>query len=298
MTEPPTLTVAVVQCALPGPKADNVDRVEALVRRAAAAGARLVLPPELFEGPYFPQAEREEFFAWAHPVEGHPTLERFAALARELGVVLPVSFFERAGQAFYNSLAVYGADGSLRSVYRKSHIPDGPGYEEKYYFRPGDTGFVVAPTEVGQVGGAVCWDQWFPETARALTLLGADLLLYPTAIGSEPAEPELDTRHAWKRAMVGHAVCNAIPVLAANRIGVEGEMRFYGKSFVVDAQGDTLVELGDDEEGFGLAEVDLPAARRRRAAFGFFRDRRPELYGVLGTADGRPSGVGGSGRSS
>jgi len=289
---PGVLRAAVLQCPLPGPLEDNVARVEALVREAAARGARLVLPPELFEGPYFPQEERETFFAWARPLEGHPTLERFAGLARELHLVLPVSFFERAGPAFYNSLATFDADGRLVGHYRKSHIPDGPGYEEKYYFRPGDTGFVAAPTTLGRIGGAICWDQWFPETARALTLQGADVLLYPTAIGSEPAEPELDTRAPWKRAMVGHAVANAIPVMAANRIGTEGAMSFYGSSFIVDHRGETLVELGPEEEGVGLAELDLVAAARARASFGFFRDRRPELYGVLGTADGRPPAAG------
>jgi len=291
---PRRLPVAVLQCALGGPRDENVDRIEALVRDAARQGARLVLPPELFEGPYFPQEEREEFFAWAHPIDDHPTLTRFAGLARELAIVLPVSFFERAGPTFYNSLATYDADGRLVGHYRKSHIPDGPGYEEKYYFRPGDTGFIAAPTGVGRVGAAICWDQWFPEAARALTLLGADVLLYPTAIGSEPAEPDLDTRTLWKRAMVGHAVSNAIPVMAANRIGTEAEMTFYGSSFVVDHRGETLVQLGDAEEGVGMAEIDLDAAARARASFGFFRDRRPELYGVLGTADGaRGTGLGG-----
>ena len=281
------LTLGIVQCALGGRRDENVARVEALVREAAGRGARLVVTPELLEGPYFCREERDTFFEWARPVEGNETLQRFQALARELGAVLPFSFFERAGNAYYNTLAMIDADGALLGTYRKSHIPDGPGYEEKFYFRPGDTGFRVFGTRAGAVGGAVCWDQWFPECARALALGGADVLIYPTAIGSEPANPALDTRDRWRRAMVGHAVSNVIPVAAANRIGEEDGQLFYGSSFVAGPDGSFLAAMGREEEGVRVVTVDLAAIRRERASWGFFRDRRPELYGSLLTADGR-----------
>jgi N-carbamoylputrescine amidase len=281
------LTVAVVQCPLGDTREKNVARVTAHVRDAAARGARLVLPPELLEGPYFCKEESDTHFARAMPVEGNPTLAHFAELARELEVVLPISFFERAGTAYYNSLAMIDADGRILGIYRKSHIPDGPGYEEKFYFRPGDTGFHAWRTRHGSLGAAVCWDQWFPECARAMVLLGADLLLYPTAIGSEPHDPTLDTRDPWQRAMIGHAVSNVVPLAAANRIGDESGQRFYGSSFLCDHRGDKLAELGRDDEGVAVASFDLAAARRARAAWGFFRDRRPDLYEVLLTPDGR-----------
>lgn len=275
------LSVAALQCALGDDKETNVARVEALVRQAAADGAQVILPPELFEGPYFCQTEEERFFDLAHELEGHPTVARFSALAKELGVVLPVSFFERSGQAHYNSVAVIDADGSVLGKYRKSHIPDGPGYEEKFYFRPGDTGFRVWNTRAGCIGVGICWDQWFPEAARAMALAGAEVLLYPTAIGSEPEAPDQDTCDPWQRAMIGHAVCNAMPVVAANRIGTEGGMTFYGSSFVADARGDKCAELSRTEEGIATATFDRAALRRGRAGWGFFRDRRPELYGPL-----------------
>jgi N-carbamoylputrescine amidase len=281
------VTVAAIQAALGGDREANVSKVTRLVRDAAGRGARVILPPELFEGPYFCREEKDEFFSWAHPLDGHPTIGRFQQLARELGAVIPVSFFERAAQAYYNSVAIIDADGALLGVYRKSHIPDGPGYEEKFYFRPGDTGFRAWPTRFGTLGVGICWDQWFPECARAMMLQGADLLLYPTAIGSEPATPELDTRDLWRRAMVGHAVSNVVPVVAANRIGNESGQVFYGSSFIVDDRGDTLAELGRSDEGVAVAAVDLELVRKHRASFGFFRDRRPELYGVLSTADGK-----------
>jgi N-carbamoylputrescine amidase len=201
--------------------------------------------------------------------------------------VVPVSFFERAGQAYYNSVAVIDADGALLGVYRKSHIPDGPGYEEKFYFRPGDTGFRVWKTRYATIGVGICWDQWFPESARAMMLLGAEVLFYPTAIGSEPHDPDLDTRDPWQRAMVGHAVSNVVPVVAANRIGDESGQIFYGSSFIADPRGDKRVELGRTDEGAIVATFDLDAIERARASWGFFRDRRPELYDVLTTADGR-----------
>ena len=287
MSQGKVLTVAAIQCALGGDVASNTSRVVSLVREAAGRGAQVVLPPELFEGPYFCREEQDHFFSWARPVEGHPTLARFQELARELDVAIPVSFFETANQAHYNSVAMVDAGGALLGVYRKSHIPDGPGYEEKYYFRPGDTGFRAWQTRVGTVGVGNCWDQWFHECARAMVLQGADVLLYPTAIGAEPHDPGLDTRDMWQRAMIGHAVCNIAPVVASNRIGDEGGQVFYGASFIADHRGEKLAELGRSEEGVIVARLDLEAIHRTRAAFGFFRDRRPELYGGLGTADGR-----------
>ena len=281
------VTVAGIQCPLGGSLAENVDRVEAHIRAAAAQGAQVILPSELFEGPYFCRTEDERFFAWARPFEGHPTVARMRALAKALGAVIPVSFFERAGHAYYNSLAVIDADGEVLGLYRKSHIPDGPGYEEKFYFRPGDTGFKVWPTRYGTLGVGICWDQWYPETARAMMLQGAELLLYPTAIGSEPHDPSLDTKDPWQRAMIGHAVSNVVPVVASNRIGDEDGQVFYGASFIANHRGDKLSELGRDEEGVVIARFDLDQLARTRAAWGFFRDRRPELYGALGTADGR-----------
>jgi N-carbamoylputrescine amidase len=286
MTEGP-LTVAAIQCPLGGGRAQNVARVEGHVRAAAAQGARVVLPPELFEGPYFCREERSEHFAEARAVDDDEAVARMRVLARELGVVIPVSFFERAGQAYYNSVAMVDADGALLGVYRKSHIPDGPGYEEKFYFRPGDTGFRAWPTRHGTIGVGICWDQWFPEAARAMMLLGAEVLLYPTAIGSEPHDPDLDTRDPWQRAMIGHAVSNVVPVVAANRIGSEGGQVFYGSSFVADHRGDKMAELGRADEGVIVAQLDRGALARTRASWGFFRDRRPDLYGVLTTADGR-----------
>jgi N-carbamoylputrescine amidase len=281
------ITVAAIQAGLAGTREENVARVTAHVRAAAARGAQVILPPELFEGPYFCREEREAYFDWARPVEGNATLEHFGRLAAELKVVIPVSFFERAGQAYYNSVAILDDRGERLGVYRKSHIPDGPGYEEKFYFRGGDTGFKVWPTRFGTIGVGICWDQWFPECARSMALLGADVLFYPTAIGSEPHDPSLDTRDPWQRAMIGHAVSNVMPVVAANRIGDESGQIFYGSSFIADARGDKVAELGRAEEGVITASFDLEALRRTRAAWGFFRDRRPELYGVLATADGK-----------
>lgn len=273
--------IGIVQCALGHERERNVERVAELVREAARRGANVVLTPELFEGPYFCREQREKHFDRAMPVEAHPTIELFAKLARELSVVLPVSFFERAGQAFFNSIVMLDADGRSLGLYRKSHIPDGEGYQEKYYFRPGDTGFRVWQTRFGTIGVGICWDQWFPECARAMTLLGAEMLLYPTAIGSEPALPDRDTKDPWQRVMIGHAVANAVPVAAANRVGVEDGQTFYGSSFICDVRGDKLVELDRTEEGVATVEFNLDDVRRYRASWGFFRDRRPELYGEL-----------------
>ena len=282
------LTVAAIQCPLGGARAENIARVEKHVRDAAARGATIILPPELFQGPYFCREEKAEWFALARTAEADEGIARLRQVARELEVVVPVSFFERAGQAYYNSLAVVDADGEVLGVYRKSHIPDGPGYEEKFYFRPGDTGFRAWPTRFGTIGVGICWDQWFPESARAMMLLGAEVLFYPTAIGSEPHDPDLDTRDPWQRAMIGHAVSNVVPVVAANRTGDESGQVFYGSSFIADARGDKRAELGRTDEGVIVATFDLGAIERARASWGFFRDRRPELYDVLRTADGRP----------
>jgi len=276
-----SLAIGIVQCALAGTRDDNVARIEAMIRKAAKRGAEIILTPELFEGPYFPQTEDERAFDLAAPLDEHPTVKRMQALAAELGVVLPVSLFERAGQNYYNSLVTIDADGTRLGVYRKSHIPDGPGYEEKFYFRPGDTGFKVWRTRHGCIGVGICWDQWFPEAARSMALQGAEVLLYPTAIGTEPNAPEDDTKEPWQRSMVGHAVANAMPVAAANRIGTEGRLTFYGSSFVCDQRGDLLTELGRAEEGVASISFDREALRRYRANWGFFRDRRPDLYGRL-----------------
>jgi N-carbamoylputrescine amidase len=275
------ITVAALQSAFSDDVATNVARVTELAREASARGANIVLPSELFEGHYFCVAQREDDFARARPADDHPTLRHFQALAAELGVVIPVSFFELAGPEHYNSVAVFDADGRTLGIYRKAHIPDGPGYQEKFFFKPGNTGFRAFATKFGTIGVAICWDQWFPEAARAMTLAGADVLFYPTAIGSEPEEPDFDSRASWQRVMVGHAVANAVGVVAANRIGTESGTTFYGSSFVCDARGDKLAELSRDQPGIAVATLDLDQIRRVRASMGFFRDRRPELYRKL-----------------
>jgi N-carbamoylputrescine amidase len=275
------LKVAALQLAFSDDVDENIRNVSALVRDAAAKGAKVVLPPELFEGLYFCRTQEEAHFARAKPVETHPAVLAMRALAEELGIFLPTSFFEADGPHHYNSLAMIDDRGRVMGVYRKSHIPDGPGYSEKFYFRPGNTGFKTWATPAATLGAGICWDQWYPEAARAMTLMGAEILFYPTAIGSEPQDPALDTRQLWRRAMIGHAVANAVPVVAANRIGDEGGQHFYGHSFICDEQGEILAEFGAAETGVLTAELDLEAARRHRAAFGFFRDRRPELYGRI-----------------
>ena len=275
------MKVAALQTALADDVVENVRRVTVLVREAAGRGANVILPSELFEGAYFCQTQREDDFARARPAKDHPTLVHFQTLAAELGVVIPVSFFEQAGPEYYNSVVVFDADGRDLGVYRKSHIPDGPGYQEKFFFKPGNTGFRTFATKLGTIGVAICWDQWFPEAARAMTLAGADVLFYPTAIGSEPEEPDFDSRDAWQRVMIGHAVANSVGVVAANRIGAEGGMTFYGSSFICDARGDKLAELGRDTPGIAIADLDLAQIRRVRASMGFFRDRRPDLYRTL-----------------
>lgn len=275
------LRIAVLQAAFGEDMAANINNVGGLIRDAAKDGAQVVLPPELFQGPYFCKTEETRWFASAYPYQEHPAVTALAPLAGELGVALPLSIFEKAGQEYFNSLVMVDADGSIMGVYRKSHIPDGPGYEEKFYFKPGDTGFKTWPTRFGRIGVGVCWDQWFPEAARAMMLAGAEILLYPTAIGSEPETPKLDTRDRWRRAMIGHAVSNVAPIAAANRTGDEDGQIFYGSSFICDEGGDILAELGRNESGFVAATVDLDRIAEQRAGWGFFRDRRPELYGAL-----------------
>ncbi len=279
------ITVAVTQAACFPDRKENVDRAENLVREAAGRGANVVLLQELFEAPYFCKDQDPAFFELALPFENHPTLERMSKLAMELGVVLPVSFFESAGNAHFNSVAMIDADGSQLGVYRKSHIPDGPGYQEKFYFSPGDTGFRVWNTRFGRLGVGICWDQWFPEAARAMALLGAELLLYPSAIGSEPREPSLDSRDHWTRTMQGHAAANVMPLLASNRIGAEygacSAVTFYGSSFIAGPTGEILEQAGRTEEAVVTAQFDLDAIREMRMSWGLFRDRRPDLYGTL-----------------
>lgn len=278
-----SLTVAAVQMAMvDGDVARNVATAERLVRDAAGRGARLILIPELFEDRYFCEDQRAEHLAKARPLADHPTVEHFAAVARELSVVLPISFYERAGNELFNSCAVVDADGTVLGVYRKSHIPDGPGYSEKYYFRPGDTGFRVWDTAVGRIGIGICWDQWFPEVARALALAGAEVILYPTAIGSEPTEPTWDSAPHWQRVMQGHAGANLVPVVAANRVGVEVGSRFtlefYGSSFIAGPTGDKIVEADRTSETVLTATFDLDEVASLRRSWGVFRDRRVDLY--------------------
>ena len=275
--------------------ADNIATADRLVREAAGIGAQIVLIPELFEGPYFCIDMLAEHFARAFPVEGHPTVAHFQKLAAELNVVLPISIYERANNATFNTVVIVDADGAQLGIYRKSHIPDGVGYTEKFYFNPGDTGFRVWRTRHATIGVGICWDQWFPEAARAMALQGAELLFYPTAIGSEPPDPAWDSSGHWQRVMQGHAGANLTPLVAANRIGREvgrageREITFYGSSFIADPTGAKVAEAGRDEEAVLTAVFDLDAVREMRHSWGLFRDRRPDLYGALLTHDGSGS---------
>ena len=282
-----TLSVAAIQTSFGSDLAANIAKISEAIREAAAEGARVILAPELFQGPYFCVTQDERWFGHAHPWRTHPCVTALAPLAAELGVVLPISIFEREGPHYFNALVMIDADGTLMGVYRKSHIPDGPGYQEKYYFRPGDTGFRVWETKFGRLGVGICWDQWYPEAARAMVLMGAEILLYPTAIGSEPMIRAWIPL-PWRRAMQGHAVSNIIPVVGANRTGFEpwanypgGGQTFYGSSFISDHRGDLVAELGPTDNDTIHASFDLDFLNRHRAAWGFFRDRRPELYGSL-----------------
>ncbi len=283
------VAIAVTQFACTDDAAGNADRAEALVRRAAADGGQIILLQELFHGPYFCKTQNPRFFDWAQPFEGNHLVARFAALARELGVVLPVSFFERAGQACFNSIAMIDADGRNLGLYRKSHIPQGPGYEEKFYFSPGDSGFRVWDTAFGRVGVGICWDQWFPEAARAMALMGAEVLLYPTAIGSEPPAPGYDSQPHWETVMRGHAGANILPLAASNRIGREvqdgTEVTFYGTSFIAGATGQIVAQAGREDEAVLVAKFDLDEIAQLRRSWGLFRDRRPDLYAALGGLD-------------
>lgn len=278
MTE---ISVAALQLPLGGSAAENIAAISDLVAQAARQGAQIILPPELFAGPYFCKSQEEDRFALAEPTEKAAPVLAMQSLAKQLGVAIPTSFFERDGPHHYNSLAMIGSDGEIMGVYRKSHIPDGPGYQEKFYFRPGNTGFRVWDVFGARIGVGICWDQWYPECARAMVLMGAELLFYPTAIGSEPYDEHLDTSRMWRRAMRGHAVSNCTPVIAANRIGEEDDQSFYGNSFIANEYGDILADYSSVQTGVLTATIDLNLARERRAGMGFFRDRRPELYGRL-----------------
>lgn len=284
------VTVAATQMACGWDIEANLARAEELIREAAGQGANVVLLQELFATPYFCPDQKAEHFTLAAPAEGNALIARFAALAAELEVVLPVSFFERANNAYFNSVAIVDADGSMLGLYRKSHIPQGPGYEEKFYFSPGDTGFRAWETRYGTIGVGICWDQWFPECARAMALKGADILLYPTAIGSEPDNPDLDSRDHWQRVMQGHAGANLAVLAASNRIGVEenesATMTFYGSSFIAGPTGEMVAEANRTDQAVITASFDLDEIRAKRAAWGLFRDRRPELYESLLTLDG------------
>ncbi|GAE29717.1 N-carbamoylputrescine amidase [Alkalihalobacillus hemicellulosilyticus] len=269
---------------------ENITKAERLVREAASQGAQIILLQELFETPYFCQKEKVDYYQLATTVEQNLAIRHFQKVAKELKLVLPISFFERKNNARYNSLAVIDANGSLLGIYRKSHIPDGPGYEEKFYFNPGDTGFKVWETAYGKIGVGICWDQWFPEAARSMVLMGAELLFYPTAIGSEPYDSSIDSKDHWQMCMRGHAACNLVPVIASNRIGVEQEedssITFYGSSFIVGPQGEKLKEANRTDESILVEEFDLDQLDLLRAEWGLFRDRRPELYKVLTSSDG------------
>ena len=284
------VTVAAIQMSMAPDVATNVATAERLVRHAASKGAQIVLIPELFEGFYFCKDQVAEDLDRAIPIVGHPTIAHFQKVAAELNVVLPISVFERANNALFNTVAIVDADGAMLGIYRKSHIPDGPGYSEKFYFSPGDTGFRVWKTKHAVIGVGICWDQWFPESARSMALQGAELLFYPTAIGSEPQNPQWDSSGHWQRVMQGHAGANIVPVIAANRtgheVGVVNSVTFYGSSFIADATGAKIAEANRTEETVLVETFDLDEIRQLRTSWGLFRDRRPELYGSLTSLDG------------
>lgn len=275
------ITVAGLQLAFTDDMKTDIAAVADLVREAAKQGAQVILPPELFQGYYFCKDQQEDYFNKAFPADEHPAVLEMQKLAKDLKVYIPTSIYERDGHHYYNSLVMVGDEGEIMGLYRKSHIPDGPGYQEKFYFRPGNTGFKVWKTRHGTVGVGICWDQWYPECARAMMLQGAEVLFYPTAIGSEPHDEELDTSALWQRAQIGHAVSNVVPVVASNRTGVENGQNFYGHSFVASHRGDIVSELADGETGVVIGTFDLDLIKKHRFAFGFFRDRRPDLYGRL-----------------
>lgn len=277
-----SITVGSIQTSYGSDVDTNIAKTEAFVREAAARGADVILPSELFEGIYFCTRQDPKWFETARPVTSHPAVTSLRELAKSLNVVIPISFFEKDGPRYYNSIAIADADGEILGVYRKSHIPDGPGYQEKYYFRPGDTGFKAWNTKHGKIGVGICWDQWYPESARAMVLQGAEILFYPTAIGSEPYDASLDTHLQWQRAMQGHAVSNAVPIVAANRIGLEDndgvKQKFYGHSFISDHRGELVQKFEAEDEGVLVHTFDLDLIESYRADWGFFRDRRTDLY--------------------
>ena len=276
------VTVAATQMSCTRDSIANIENAKKLTRQAASDGAQIILIQELFESVYFPCLNKPEEFTMAKPYKDNPLLQEMSALARELSVVLPTSFFEKDNNTYYNSLAVIDADGSISEPYRKSHIPDGPGYEEKYYFHPGNTGFKVFETKYAKIGVGICWDQWFPEASRIMALNGAELLFYPTAIGSEPDTPELDSRDSWQLVMQGHSAANTLPVIASNRIGTESNekfsMTFYGSSFITDGTGVKVKECSRDKEEYIIHKFDLDSLQEHRSSWGFFRDRRTDLY--------------------
>ncbi|NOI13507.1 N-carbamoylputrescine amidase [Vibrio hepatarius] len=265
---------------------DNLAKAKKAIREAAQNGANVILPQELFAAPYFCKRQEAKYFELAEETENCRLIKEMSALAKELGVVIPVSYFEKSGNTFFNSLVMIDADGTVLDNYRKSHIPDGPGYSEKYYFSPGDTGFKVWQTKFGKFGAGICWDQWFPELARSLALHGAEAIFYPTAIGFEPQDPTLDSRDHWQRTMQGHSAANLVPVIASNRVGTEVddgiETTFYGSSFITDHTGAKIAEAPREGETIIYAEIDLAATAKARHAWGLFRDRRPDLYTSVG----------------
>ena len=277
-----TVTVAATQMSCSRDSKANITNAKKLITKAASEGAQIILIQELFESVYFCCLNKTEEFNMARQFENNPLLQEMAELAKELSVVLPISFFEKDNNTFYNSLSVIDADGSISAPYRKSHIPDGPGYEEKYYFHPGNTGFKVFETQYAKIGVGICWDQWFPEAARIMALNGAELLFYPTAIGSEPDTPELDSRDSWQLVMQGHSAANTLPVIASNRIGTEinekFSMTFYGSSFITDGTGIKVKECSRDNEEYIIQKFDLDSIQEHRSSWGFFRDRRTDLY--------------------
>ncbi|HEY1491695.1 MAG TPA: N-carbamoylputrescine amidase [Steroidobacteraceae bacterium] len=293
------VTVAAIQMSCGWDAAANIARGEALVREAARRGAQIILLPELFETPYFCIEQDSRHLSLATGLADNRAVRHFAPIAKELGVVLPISFFERAGQAYFNTIAILDADGANLGIYRKSHIPNGPGYQEKTYFSPGDTGFKVWNTRFARIGVGICWDQWFPETARVMALMGAELLFFPTAIGSEPAPaPPVNSREHWQRTQQGHAAANLTPLVAANRYGLERSLqdpqklyiRFYGSSFIADGMGAKVAEAPEEGDAVLVHTFDLEAAAALRDNWFVFRDRRPELYGLIGSYDGRNAG--------
>lgn len=284
------VTVAATQMSCSCNIDENIAKADKLVRAAAAQGAQIILLQELFESEYFCQKEKSDFYVLATELENNQAIKHFKQVAKELSVVLPISFYERKNNARYNSLAVIDADGEVLGVYRKSHIPDGPGYEEKFYFNPGDTGFKVWDTKYAKIGVGICWDQWYPEAARCMVLMGAELLFYPTAIGSEPQDAGIDSKDHWQMCMRGHGACNLVPVVASNRIGTEviddSQITFYGSSFIAGVQGQFVVEANRSEETVLVAEFDLDQLETQRIEWGIFRDRRPDLYQAILTYDG------------